>query len=105
MDGWMEWMDWNPTKEKTRNDLKLNHKTIVTIKKKHKLWKKFIKHKDKDTYINYCRLHNQVRWETCHAQKKFEKYIAASVKQHPKLFWSYVQSKTRNKSGICDNIL
>ena len=28
--------------------------------------------------------------------------IAASVKQQPKLFWSYVQSKTRTKSGICD---
>ena len=72
------------------------------MKKKHKLWKKFIKHKDKDTYINYCRLCNQVRWETRHAQKEFEKKIAASVKQQPKLFRSYVQSQTRTKSGICD---
>ena len=29
----------NPTKEKTRNDIKLNHKAIIKIKKKHKLWK------------------------------------------------------------------
>ena len=34
--------------------------------------------------------------------KEFEKKIAASVKQQPKLFWSYVQSKTRIKSEICD---
>ena len=86
----------------TRNDIKLNHKTIVKIKKKQKLWKKYIKHKDKDTYINYCRLCNQVRWETCHAQREFEKKIAVSVKHQPKLFWSYVQSQTRTKPGICD---
>ena len=64
---------------KTRNDLKLNHKTIVKMKKKHKLWKKFIKHKDKDSYINYCKFRNQARWETRHAQKEFVKKIAASV--------------------------
>ena len=81
----------NPTKEKTKNDLRLNHKTIFKIKKKHKLWKKFIKHKDKDTYINYLRLGTLFRWETHHAQKEFVKMIAASVKQQPKLFWSYVQ--------------
>ena len=63
---------------------------------------KFIKHKDKDTYINYCKLRNQVRWETRHAQKEFEMKIAASVKQQPKLFWSKVQSKSKTKSGICD---
>ena len=40
--------------------------------------------------------------ETCHAQKEFEKKIAAYVKQQPKLFWSYVQSKIRTKSEICD---
>ena len=92
----------NPTKDKTWNDLKLDHKTIVKMNKKHKLWEKFIKHKDKDTYINYCSLHNQVRWETRHAQKEFKKKTAASVKQQCKLFWSYVQSQTRTKSGICD---
>ena len=92
----------NPIKEKTRNDLKLDHKIIVKIKKKHKLWKKFIKHGEKDTYINHCRLRNVVRWQTRHDQKEIEKKIAASVKQQPKLFWSYVKSKTRIKSGICD---
>ena len=51
----------NPTKAMTKIDLKLNHKTIVRIKKKHNLWKKFMKHKDEDTYINQCRLRNQVR--------------------------------------------
>ena len=66
------------------------------------MWKNLIKHRDKDTYINYCGLRNQVRWERRHAQMKFEKKIAASVKQQPKLFCSYVQSKTRTKSGICD---
>ena len=30
------------------------------------------------------------------------KKIAVSVEQQPKLFWSYVESKTRTKSGICD---
>ena len=79
----------NPTKEKTRNDSKLYHISIVKIKKKHILWKTFIKHNDKDTYIDYCRLRNQVRWETRHAQREFEKKITASVKQQPKLFWSH----------------
>ena len=66
------------------------------------MWKTFFKYKDNDTNINYCRLCNQVRWETRHAQKEIEKKIAASVKQQPTLFWSYVQSNTRTKAGICD---
>ena len=92
----------NPTKEKTRNDLKLYHKSIVKIKKKHRLCAMFIKDKDKDTYTDYCRLRNQVRREARHAQKEFEKKIAASVKQQPKQLWSNAQCKTRTKSGICD---
>ena len=91
------------TKAKTRNDLGLDHRSlIVMIRKKRELWKTLIKHKDKNTYINHCRLRNQVRWETRHARKECEKKIAASVKQQSRLFWSYVQSKTRSKSGICD---
>ena len=43
----------NPAKEKTRNDLKLDHNTIFKIKRKHKLWNKFIKYKDRDSYIGY----------------------------------------------------
>ena len=91
----------NATKEKTWNNLKLNHKAIVKIKKKHKFLKNIIKHKDKDTYINHCRLRNQVRLETRHSQKEFEKKISASVKQQPMLFWSYLLSITRTKSGKC----
>ena len=78
----------SPTKEKTRNDLKLGHKAIVKIKKRHKLWKTFINYRDKGTYIDYCRLRNQVRCETRHAKNEFERKIAASVKQLPKIFWS-----------------
>ena len=50
----------NPTKEKMRNDLEIDHKITIRIKKRHRLSKKFIKCKDKDSYINYCKLHNQV---------------------------------------------
>ena len=35
-------------------------------------------------------------------KQELERKIVASDKQQPRLFWSYVQSKTRTKSGICD---
>ena len=57
---------------------------------------------DKDTCIDNCRLHSQVRWETHHVQEELERKIVASVNQQSKLFWSYFQSIARNKSGICD---
>lgn len=45
---------------------------------------------------------NRVRWETRNAVKLKEKNIAKHVKENPKLFWQYVQSKTRTQSRIPD---
>lgn len=46
------------------------------------------------------RLNNQVRRETRNGLKMKEKEIAKNVKSNPKIFWKYVQSKTRTKSRI-----
>ena len=36
------------------------------------------------------------------ARKRYEKGIAESVKENPKSFWPYVNSKTKMRSGIGD---
>ena len=50
--------------------------------------------------MEYRRLNNQIRNETRNAVKSKEKDIARHVKDNPKMFWKYVQSKTINKPRI-----
>lgn len=110
------------TKETTRkimNDkLPMNRKLWSKIKRKQRLWEK-LKHMKQSASSNaemgdaeklrykqveteYKRTNNQVRWETRNFIKIKERQIAKNVRTNPKVFWKYVQSKTRTKSKIPD---
>lgn len=100
----------NRTQRKRMNkNLPMNRKLWRQIKKKQRLWEQVKKMKrdenrNNDRYRevqqNYRRVNNQIRSETRKAVKNNERDIAKNVKENPKLFWKYVQAKTRTKSRI-----
>ena len=78
----------------------LDMKTRAKIKRKNRLWKKFLLTKDAQNYQEFCRLRNQVRRLTRKAQKQYEKHIINQIKQNPKKFWQYAQAKMTTRIGI-----
>ena len=82
--------------------INLEKKALRKIKKKHKLWKRYLNTKNGEIYQEYCRVRNQVRQITRKAVRNREKEIAKQCKRNPKIFWQYVRSKLEMKSGIPD---
>ena len=78
----------------------LDVKTRAKIRRKNRLWKKFLLTKDVKNYQEFCRLRNQVMRLTRKAQKQYEKDIINQIKQNPKKFWQYAQAKITTRMGI-----
>ena len=80
----------------------LDEKSLGKLKKKHRLWKKYIRTKDSDVYKEFCRARNEVRKLTKKARRMKEKGVSEAAKDNPKKFWNYVNNKTKTKPGIPD---
>ena len=78
----------------------LDRKGISKRKKKHRLWKKYQETKEGKDYLEYCKCRNQVRSLTRKAVKEKEKSVAKYVKTNSKIFWKYVNSKTKINATI-----
>ena len=69
---------------------------------KYKQWKKYCETKSYQDYVKYTKARNQARWATRRALKEYEKQIAGHIKKNPKLFWKYVNSKSKTRDCIPD---
>jgi hypothetical protein len=58
------------------------------IKRKQRLWTRFLNTRDGEIYAEYCQVRNQVRNIT-RKITQHEKRIATEVKSNPKKFWKY----------------
>ena len=92
----------NGNKTKKRHNLPISIKTKAKIKRKQRLWNKYLETGDERCKLQYNRVRNQIRRLTRQTIKTHEKNIADCVKDNPKKFWSYAQSKSKTKSSIPD---
>ena len=90
---------------KKRKMNRFDRRTMSLIKRKKRLWEKFMKSKDGYAYLEYCRVRNQVRAATRKARKLIEKEISKQAKNNPKKFWQYVGRKTKKRSTIPDLLI
>jgi len=72
------------------------------MRRKHKAWNRYRRTHMKEDYDQYAKARNQARNATRKGIKTLEKKIAKDIKQNPKAFWRYVNSKTKTKKTICD---
>ena len=53
-------------------------------------------------YIRATSLKNEFTTLTCNLCRDFERKLASNMKDNPKDFWKYCNSKLKNKSGLGD---
>ena len=75
---------------------------VIAVRKKYKAWQLYLHSRTRRNYHHYCICRNQATKAVRFARKRYEKGVADLVKENPKAFWSYVNSKTRMRSGISD---
>ena len=70
------------------------------IRKKKRLWATYKKSKQYDEYLAYKRVERETKKLVLQAKRKFERKLAKEAKKKPKMFYSYLKSKTSNKSSV-----
>ena len=76
--------------------------TLATVRKKHKLYRRWLQTQDGKDYQEYCKIRNKAKRDCRKAKRKLEKEVAKDAKRNPKRFWSYTKEKTKTKSGVAD---
>ena len=78
----------------------MSKKALRKIKKKYKLFKRFLETNSGAAYRRYIVMRDKCKKEIKKAKKKHERKIAEDCKENPKTFWKYVQEQTKAKQGI-----
>ena len=69
-------------------------------KKKHNAYKRWLNTHEGRNYEKYKRLSNKVKSITRKLTKAFEKRLAKKIKENPKAYWKYVNSKRKCKINV-----
>jgi hypothetical protein len=90
------------TKASTTRRTPLDAVIRAEIRRKHRLWERFMTARTEERRRAYTRQRNRVRKLTREAKKRYEVGLAESVKDNPKCFWRYAKSKLKTKEGVAD---
>jgi len=88
------------TGKKKTKPLWMNNKTIRSIKKKHKAYKRYLNTKEGLDYTKYIAERNLCNKTIKKVKREYEKKIAKNCKTNAKGFWNYVKSKTKSSCGV-----
>ncbi|KAL8576907.1 hypothetical protein ACOMHN_067357 [Nucella lapillus] len=80
----------------------MDRDTLETVRRKHRLFRKWQTNINEENYKAYIKSRNQARATCRRAQKTQEAKVASDAKTNPKAFWNYVKSKTTLRTGIAD---
>ena len=78
----------------------LDKKIMRRIKKKHKLFKRYLLTKEGTDYVRFMQARRRCKKAIKSAKRKFERNIAKHSKTNPKQFWNYVNGKLKINTGI-----
>lgn len=70
------------------------------VKRKHRLWQRYIETKDGKKYEEYRQARNKAKGLIRDFHRRIGKQIARQSKTNPKKFWAYVNSKTKFRRDI-----
>lgn len=87
---------------KRKGKMPLSNDTIKCIRRKHRLWTRYMETRDSKHYRDYCKARNKVKTVTRKERKMREREIAETAKYNCKNFWKYVNSKRKSVSGISE---
>jgi hypothetical protein len=78
----------------------MNNKALRTVKKKHKMFQRYLRTKSGRDYNRYIEVRNNCSKLLKKTRKNYEKHVANESKVNPKKFWKYVQEKLKVNTGI-----
>ena len=78
----------------------VNSTCLNSFKVKHRKWTRYRHSMTDANYEAYKSARNNVKTELRKAKYIFEKDLASKIKTDNKLFWSYVRSKMKTRSGL-----
>ena len=87
-----------------KRNIYINREALKMQKKKRSLWLKYMHSKDIIDHARFVRCRNDLRRLTRDLRSNFEKRLIKDVKENPKSFWRYVQSRMKTRSGVEDLI-
>ena len=82
-----------------RKKKRLDKGTLTSVRKKHRLYARWLESKTGERYVEYRKALNKANKDCRKAKRKMEKTVADQAKKNPKSFWSYVKSKTATRTA------
>ena len=84
----------------SKGNVSLRKETLRNIRRKHRLWERYMEKRSKESYREFCKARNKVKKLIRKERKEKEREIAETAKTNSKNFWKYVNSKRKTKSGV-----
>ena len=81
-------------------NLYMNAAALRLRKKKRELWAQYRRSEHIVDYVRYTHSRNQLRKMTRALRKSFEEKLVKDLKNQPKAFWKYTNSRIKTKAGI-----
>ena len=82
----------------------MNKDTAEAIDRKRRAWTKLRNCNNTENCDNYKSKRNMCTNVIRTAKQQYEKSICLNVKDKPKVFWSYIKSKSKTRDKVCDLI-
>ena len=95
--------DFIPTRQcGKQKHLLMDKETKQLRKKKNKAYTAYLSSRDRNTYIRYSILRNNLRRRTRNVRRKHEIKLAQEFKDKPKKMWNYINSRLKTRSCVED---
>lgn len=93
-----------PKSKKRKTETTKSHwmhaKHLKILKKKHKLYKRFLASKEGIDYQRYIQTRNECKHALRYAKCNYERNISNNSKANAKAFWKFIKSKLKSSDGI-----
>ena len=92
-----------PVQRKSKkNNIYMTKEAMHLKKQKQDLWRRYIRNPSLINHIKFKQTRNVLRRQTRELRRSFEKQLASNIKETPKAFWHYVNSRTKTKSRVAN---
>ena len=87
---------------RSKKNIYMNRKALQLRKRKKMLWSTYCRTRSILDHARFAQCRNELRGMTRALRREHERKLAADLKQNPKAFWKYANSRLRTRSRVED---
>lgn len=91
-----------PLKKQRGKNMYMDLKTMKMRKRKNKLHSNYLKSRSNRDWEKYTDARNKLRKQTRSTRRRFEESLIKNMKESPKVFWRYINSRLKAKAQVED---